>query len=188
MTLSPTFFENTESFRRWLERNAASAQELIVGFYKVGTGRPSMSWSESVDEALCFGWIDAVRKRIDDESYLIRFTRRKPTSIWSAVNIAKFHDLQAQGRIAPAGAAAFALRREDRSVVYAYEQESTAALSTQEVREFKRNGAAWEYWQTTPPSYRKVVLHRIVTAKKAETRAARLAKLIEASTAGKRWL
>ena len=184
----PIYFESPESFRRWLERNATTATELIVGFRKVGTGKPSMTWSESVDEALCFGWIDAVRKRIDDESYQIRFTRRKPTSIWSAVNIAKFQRLEAQGRVTPAGAAAFAHRREEKSAVYAYEQENTATLSPQELREFKANAVAWKYWQGTPPSYRKVVLHRITTAKKAETRASRLARLIAFSASGKRWL
>jgi len=184
----PTYFENAQAFRRWLERHSATTPELIVGFYKVGTGKPSMTWSESVDEALCFGWIDAVRKRIDDESYQIRFTHRKPTSIWSAVNIAKFHSLHAQGRVTPAGAAAFAHRREERSVVYAYEQENTASLSAQELGAFRRDAAAWKYWQGTPPGYQKQVLHRIATAKKAETRAARLAKLIALSAEGKRWL
>jgi len=184
----PTYFENPQAFRRWLEKHAATSLELIVGFYKVGTGKPSMTWSESVDEALCFGWIDAVRKRIDDEAYLIRFTRRKPTSIWSAINIAKFQSLDAQGRMTPAGAAAFAHRRKERSVVYAYEQENTAALSAQELRAFRRDAGAWKYWQDTPPGYQKQVLHRIATARKAETRAARLAKLITHCAAGKRWL
>lgn len=185
---APTYFENAEAFRRWLERHAATTPELIVGFYKVGSGKPSMTWSESVDEALCFGWIDAVRKRIDDASYQIRFTHRKPTSIWSAINIAKFHSLDAQGRMTHAGAAAFAHRREERSVVYAYEQENTASLSAQELRAFRRDAAAWKYWQSTPPGYQKQILHRITTAKKAETRAARLAKLMALSAAGERWL
>lgn len=185
---APTYFENAQAFRRWLERHAATTPELIVGFYKVGTGKPSVTWSESVDEALCFGWIDAVRKRIDDASYQIRFTRRKPTSIWSAINIAKFHSLQAQGRMTPAGAEAFAHRRDERSVVYAYEQEDIASLSAQELRAFRRDAAAWAYWQGTPPGYQKQMLHRIATAKKAETRAARLAKLMALSAAGERWL
>ena len=185
---APTYFKNAEAFRRWLERHAATSPELIVGFYKIGTGKPSMTWSESVDEALCFGWIDAVRKRIDDASYLIRFTRRKPTSIWSAINIAKFQRLDAHGRMTPAGAAAFAHRREERSIVYAYEQQNTATLSAQELDAFSRDAAAWKYWQGTPPGYQKQVLHRITTAKKAETRAARLAKLIALSAEGKRWL
>ncbi len=185
---APTYFENAQAFRRWFERHAATTPELIVGFYKVGTGKPSITWPESVDEALCFGWIDSVRKRIDDESYQIRFTHRKPTSIWSAVNIAKYQILDAQGRVTPAGAAAFAHRREDRSIVYSYEQENSATLSAQELRAFRRDAAAWKYWQGTPPGYQKQMLHRITTAKKAETRAARLAKLIAHCAAGKRWL
>ena len=158
-----------------------------MGYYKVSTGKPSMTWSESVDEALCYGWIDGVRKRIDDASYLIRFTPRRPTSIWSAINIAKLGELEAQGRLTDAGRKAFALRNEAKSVIYAYEQEAAAILSPAEQREFKRHKVAWQYWESAPPGYRKVVLHRIVTAKKAETRAARLAKLIEFSAAGQRW-
>lgn len=183
---TPIFFETAVAFRAWLELNAASAAELLVGFHKVGSGRPSMSWSESVDEALCFGWIDGVRKRIDDEAYSIRFTPRKPSSIWSAINIAKFEQLQAQGRMTPAGAKAFAHRTEARSVVYAYEQESTAELSADELRAFKRQKAAWTFFENTPPGYRKVILHWVTAAKKAETRASRFAKLLEACAAGQR--
>ena len=183
---APKFFASAKAFQTWLEANARTAQELVAGFYKVGSGRPSMSWSESVDEALCFGWIDGVRKRIDDESYQIRFTPRKPTSIWSAINIAKFEQLQAKGRMTPAGAKAFAHRKAEKSVVYAYEQQATAELSAQEDQAFKRNKKAWEYFEATPPGYRKVLLHWISTAKKAETRASRFATLVEACAAGKR--
>jgi uncharacterized protein YdeI (YjbR/CyaY-like superfamily) len=182
----PRFFATAAQFRQWLERNAPTSVELVVGFHKVGSGRPSMSWSESVDEALCFGWIDGVRKRIDVYSYQIRFTPRKPTSIWSAINIAKFHQLQAEARIQPAGAKAFAHRTEAKSVIYAYEQEETSSLSPEEVREFKKHKTARRFLEGTPPSYRKVVLHWVVRAKKPETRAARLAKLLEACSAGKR--
>ncbi len=183
----PTFFENPAEFREWLERNASTAKELVVGFHKVGTGRPGMTWPESVDEALCFGWIDGVRQRIDDASYRIRFTPRKPGSIWSAVNIAKYQALAAAGRITPAGAVAFERRRAEKSVVYSYEQTDTAAFTADEEREFMRHKAAWAFWETMPPGYRKTAIHYITTAKKAETRASRLAKLIEASAAGKRW-
>lgn len=183
---SPVFFESASAFRRWLERNASNATELLVGYHKVGTGRPSLTWSESVDEALCFGWIDSVRRRIDDASYQIRFTPRKPGSIWSAVNIAKFHALQAQGRMTPAGAQAFARRSDDKSEVYSYEQADPATLSAAEEREFKRHKAAWRYWESAPPSYRKLALHRLAGVKKAATRAARLAKLMEACAAGQR--
>lgn len=180
------FFETAAAFRRWLQAHAGEAAELIVGFHKVGSGRPSMGWSESVDEALCFGWIDGVRKRIDDASYLIRFTPRKTTSIWSAINIAKFHALQAEGRMRPAGEQAFSHRREAKSVVYAYEQEATARLSPLEIRGFKQHAAAWKYFEACPPSCRKVLLHWVTTAKRAQTRASRLATLIEACAAGRR--
>jgi uncharacterized protein YdeI (YjbR/CyaY-like superfamily) len=182
----PQFFENPAAFRGWLANHAGTAPELIVGFYKVGSGRPSMSWSESVDEALCFGWIDGVRKRIDDESYQIRFTPRKTTSIWSAINIAKFQDLQARGRMTPDGAKAFTHRTDEKSVIYAYEQEVTAQLSPQELRIFEREKTAWKYFEACPPSYKKVLLHWVTTAKQAETRAARLGTLMDACAAGKR--
>lgn len=180
---SPQFFETAAAFRSWLARHAGTATELIVGFYKVDSGRPSMTWPESVDQALCFGWIDGVRKRIDDESYQIRFTPRKSTSIWSAINIAKFHDLQARGRMTPAGEKAFAHRKVAKSVVYAYEQEGTAQLSAAELRTFKRKKTAWKYFEACPPSYKKVLLHWVTTAKRVETRESRLATLIEACAA-----
>lgn len=180
----PTFFETAEAFRHWLQTHAAKESELLVGFYKVGTGRTSMSWSESVDEALCFGWIDAVRKRIDDQAYSIRFTRRKPTSVWSAVNIAKVEQLRAAGKMTPAGEQAFALRREHKSRIYAYETKVTAELSVEEQRAFKRDKAAWAYFEAAPPGYRHQILHRITSAKRPETRASRLAKLVEACAAG----
>lgn len=182
----PQFFKNPADFRSWLVAHAGTASELIVGFYKVGSGRPSMTWSESVDEALCFGWIDGVRKCIDDESYQIRFTPRKTTSIWSAINIAKFQDLQARGRMTPIGAKAFSHRKDEKSVIYAYEQEVTAQLSPQELRKFKRDKPAWKYFEDCPPSYKKVLLHWVTTAKKAETRASRLHTLMDACTVGKR--
>jgi uncharacterized protein YdeI (YjbR/CyaY-like superfamily) len=182
----PTFFETGRAFRAWLEANATSTPELLVGFRKVGSARPGMSWSESVDEALCFGWIDGVRKRIDDLTYSIRFTPRKPTSIWSAVNIAKFERLREQGLITSEGAHAFAHRTAARSAVYAYEQESTAELAVIEERTFKRDKAAWTFFQGTPPSYRKVMLHWVTRAKRPETRNSRLALLIEACASGRR--
>ena len=183
---APRFFETALAFRTWLEANAASQTELLVGFHKVGSGNLSMSWHESVDEALCFGWIDGVRKRIDEHSYSIRFTPRKSTSIWSAINIAKMETLQAEGRMTEAGARAFAHRQERKSKVYAYEQESTAELSPTELREFKRNPEARAFFQSTPPSYKRVVLHWVTSAKKAETRVSRLATLLEACASGKR--
>jgi len=183
----PTFFPSAPAFRHWLAANAGSATELLVGFHKVGSGQPSMAWSESVDEALCFGWIDGVRRRIDDTAYSIRFTPRKPGSIWSAINIAKVEQLQAVGRMTAAGAEAFARRTDARSKVYSHEQAQTAELSAAELQSFKRNKVAWRFFDgDTPPGYKKVVLHWITSAKKPETRAARLAKLVDASATGQR--
>lgn len=182
----PKFFEDANAFRSWLESNAATATELFVGFYKVGTGRASMRWSESVDEALCFGWIDSVRRRIDEDSYQIRFTPRKPTSVWSAINIAKVAQLQAQGRMTPAGAKAFAHRKVENPGVYSYEQEAGAGLSPQELEAFQRDKAAWTFFEATPPGYRKVLVHWVCTAKRAQTRASRFATLLQACAAGKR--
>ena len=129
-----TFFATPQAFRQWLERHAASAPELLVGFHKVGSGRPSMGWSESVDEALCFGWIDGIRRRLDEHTYSIRFTPRKPSSIWSAVNIAKVEQLQAAGRMTPAGLAAFAHRKAHKSAIYSHEQAGGRAARTHAAR------------------------------------------------------
>ncbi|MGJ7527307.1 YdeI/OmpD-associated family protein [Variovorax sp. GB1P17] len=182
----PTFFKTPKAFRQWLETHAGSAEELLVGYHKVGTGEPCMSWSESVDEALCFGWIDGVRKRIDEATYSIRFTPRKPTSIWSAINIAKVEQLRLEGRMTPAGLSAFAKRTASRSAVYSHEQDETAKLLTHEVRAFEGDKTAWAFFELTPPSYKKRLLHWVCSAKKPETRSARLTKLIEACAAGQR--
>lgn len=181
-----TFFDTPEAFRAWLEANAASAAALLVGFRKVGTGRPSMTWPQSVDEALCVGWIDGVRKRIDNEAYSIRFTPRRAGSIWSAVNIAKFEQLRLQGRMTPAGEAAFACRTEAKSAVYAYEQAEAAVLTAEEQRVLQDHAAAWAYFEAAPPGYRRVVLHWVTTAKRPATRAARLTQLVAACAAGQR--
>lgn len=185
-TSSPTFFANAKAFRHWLSVNASVHTELLVGFRKVGSGLPSMSWPESVEEALCFGWIDGVRKRIDDECYSIRFTPRKPTSIWSAVNIRKVVELQARGRMTPAGERAFRHRKKHKSAVYAYEQSVPAEFSAQELCAFKREKGAWHFFEGTPPSYKKVMLHWVTTAKRAATRASRLATLVKACAEGTR--
>lgn len=182
----PQFFATAAAFRAWLASHSASATELLVGFHKVGSGQPSMTWSESVDEALCVGWIDGVRRRIDDRSYSIRFTPRKPTSIWSAVNIQKVAQLQSAGRMTASGMEAFQHRQAHRSAIYAHEQAAPADLSAPELRLFKRQAAAWQFFSNTPPGYRKVMLHWVTSAKKAETRAARLAKLMAASAEGQR--
>jgi len=183
---SPRYFASAADFRDWLEAHSATATELLVGFYKVDAGRASMRWSESVDEALCVGWIDGVRRRIDDMAYSIRFTPRRPESVWSAINIAKVAELRAQGRMRPAGEAAFARRSEARSKVYSHERLSAAELSPEERQVFAAQAEAWQYFESTPPGYRRVVLHWITSAKKVDTRAARLAKLMAACAIGQR--
>jgi uncharacterized protein YdeI (YjbR/CyaY-like superfamily) len=183
---TPKFFKSAQAFGSWLQTNAAIADELLVGFYKVGSGQQSMTWPQSVDEALCYGWIDGVRRRVDDAAYSVRFTPRRRGSVWSAVNIAKYQALQAQGRITPEGAQAFAQRTDGKTAVYAYEQAHTAELLAQEQAAFERDAAAWAYFEACPAGYRKVMLHWVTTAKKPETRVARLAKLIEAFRAGMR--
>lgn len=176
----PVFFATAAEFGDWLAHHATTATSLTVGFWKVGSGQPSMTWPESVDEALCHGWIDGVRKRIDDASYLIRFTPRKATSIWSSVNIARMEVLGAEGRVTEAGHAAFARRAEHRSSIYAYEQADAAAFTAAETKEFRRQRAAWRFFEATPPWYRKTIVYRVTSAKRPETRAKRLRTLIEA--------
>jgi uncharacterized protein YdeI (YjbR/CyaY-like superfamily) len=183
----PTFFETPDEFRAWLEEHHESAKELLVGFHRKGSGRPSITWPESVDEALCFGWIDGIRRGIDETSYSIRFTPRKPTSNWSSVNIARVAELEKEGRMRPAGRAAFERRSAARSGIYAYEQRKAARLDPDQQREFESaNPQAWAYFDTQPPGYRQQAIHWVVSAKRPETRARRLAPLIEDSAAGRR--
>ena len=177
----PTFFAAPEDLRAWLEQHHASAVELWVGFYKKGSGRPSITWPESVDEALCFGWIDGVRKSLGADSYVIRFTPRRPGSIWSAVNIARVADLSGQGRMRPAGLATFAARQEARSAVYAHEQRERAALDAEAEQQFRASPAAWEFFSSQPAWYRRSAAWWVISAKRPETRAKRLATLIDDS-------
>jgi uncharacterized protein YdeI (YjbR/CyaY-like superfamily) len=176
-----TFFETAEEFAAWLAKHGSTKSELIVGFYKRGTRRGSMSWPESVDAALCHGWIDGVRKRIDDERYQIRFTPRKPQSIWSAINVERVRVLEAEGRMTPAGSKAHSFRREQKSKIYSYEQKQTAALAPAEEARFRKAKTAWKFFEAQPRGYRQLVVYRIITAKRPETRQRRLAALIEAS-------
>jgi uncharacterized protein YdeI (YjbR/CyaY-like superfamily) len=182
----PTFFKTAAEFRGWLARHGAIELELVVGFYKRESGRPSMTWSESVDEALCFGWIDGVRTRIDEHSYKIRFSPRKPTSIWSAINVEKIRVLQAAGRMTKAGLDAFARRSEDKSRAYSYEQAKRAVLEPVQEAEFKKNKKAWKFFEAQPPSYRRMAAWYVVSAKRPETRQTRLTKVIQASANGVR--
>jgi uncharacterized protein YdeI (YjbR/CyaY-like superfamily) len=174
------FFADQDEWRQWLEKNHATETELVVGFWKRASGKPCMTWSESVDQALCFGWIDAIRRRVDDDSYTIRFTRRRPTSIWSAVNVAKVATLEEQGLMTDAGRAAFALRREDRTGTYSFEND----LADLDEGPLKASPEAWAFWQKQPRSYKKVVAHWVTSAKRPETRAKRMAELVADCAAG----
>jgi uncharacterized protein YdeI (YjbR/CyaY-like superfamily) len=180
----PRFFATQADWRAWLAVNHATAQELSVGFWKRGAGRPSITWPESVDEALCFGWIDGVRHRIDDAAYRIRFTPRKPGSVWSRINIRRFGELKAAGLVAPAGQAAFDAGKE-RTDHYSYEN-APASLAADETRRFRKNAKAWAAFQAFPPSYRRPALWWVTSAKRPETRARRLEQLIVASERGER--
>lgn len=170
--------------RKWFAAHHASATEQWVGFYKKDAGKASVTWPESVDQALCFGWIDGIRKSIDAVSYKIRFTPRKPRSIWSAVNIKRAGELIEEGLMQPGGLKAFAAREENRSGIYSYEQRSPE-LPDQYAKKLKQNAAAWKFFQAQPPSYRKAVNWWVVSAKKEETRLKRLEKLMEDSAAGR---
>ena len=181
----PLFFAAPEELRHWLERHHASARELWVGFHKRATGKPSLTWPQSVDEALCFGWIDGVRKSLGADSYTIRFTPRKPDSHWSAVNIRRMAELQRDGRVRPAGQAAFDRRSAARSARYSYEQRHEARLEPPAEARFRAAGDAWEHFQAQPPWYRRTATYWVASAKREETRERRLAQLIACSAAGK---
>jgi uncharacterized protein YdeI (YjbR/CyaY-like superfamily) len=181
----PAFFPSPAAFRAWLEAHHDSARELLVGFYKKGSGKPSITWPESVDEALCFGWIDGIRRSIDETSYTIRFTPRRRHSTWSAVNIARAKELDRLGRMQPAGRAAFEARRDDRSAIYSYEQRHNAKLDPAQERALRVNKQAWSFFDSQPPSYKRAAIWWIVSAKREETRARRLATLIEDSANGR---
>jgi uncharacterized protein YdeI (YjbR/CyaY-like superfamily) len=183
--MEPTFFELPTEFRAWLEKNHDRATELLVGFYKRGSGKPSMTWPESVDQALSFGWIDGVRRRIDDASYSIRFTPRRPGSNWSAVNIRRAEELRKHGLMQPAGLQAFERRRDEKSSIYPYENASPM-LDPADEKKFSARKKAWEYFNNQAPSYRRVAIYWVMSAKKAETRARRLATLIDDSAHGRR--
>lgn len=179
-----TFFETPAAMRAWLEEHHAHASELWVGYYKKGSGRPSITWPESVDEALCFGWIDGIRKSVDPISYSIRFTPRKPRSTWSTVNVGRVRELDRLGRMTPAGYKAFEAREEKRTGRYSYEQRIDRLDAPYEAV-LKSNKKAWAYWQSQTPSYRKAASWWVVSAKKEETRSKRLERLIEDSSQGR---
>lgn len=184
-TDKPIFFADQSLFRQWLETHYQTDSELLVGFYKVGSGKPSMTWPESVDQALCFGWIDGVRKSIDEDSYSIRFTPRKPTSIWSAVNIDKVAKLTAAGLMLPAGTEAFKRRKTEKSRVYSFEN-AAKQLSEPLEKQFKADPQAWEFFTNQAPSYQKTIIHWIMSAKQETTQLTRLQKAIAESHTQKR--
>jgi len=183
----PKYFASPALFRAWLAEHHADKDELVVGFYKRGSDRPSMTWPESVTEALCFGWIDGVRHNVDAKRYTIRFTPRRKGSIWSAKNITFAEALVANGKMMPAGAAAFAARDEKRSRVYSFEREKAAELSATDAARCQANARAWTYFQEQPPWYRRTTYHWVISAKRDETREKRLAILI-ADSAAHRWI
>ena len=184
--VKPTFFATASELREWLEANDATATELWVGFYRRDSGQPSITWSELVDEELCFGWIDGVRKGIDDVSYANRITPRKSRSTWSAINIARARALIRLGRMRPAGLKAFERRTEERSAIYSYEQRKSAALDSKAARSFRANRKAWAFFESQAPSYQRAAIHWVISAKREETRQKRLATLIDNSARGRR--
>jgi uncharacterized protein YdeI (YjbR/CyaY-like superfamily) len=183
--MKPKFFKTPADFRKWLEKNHDKEAELLVGFYKTGSGKQSITWPESVEQALCFGWIDGVRRSIDDESYSIRFTPRRKNSIWSAVNIKKVAELKEKGLMMPAGLEAFGHRKEEKSKVYSFENKDKG-LDEEMIRTFKANKKAWTFFQSQAPWYQRTVSWWVISAKKEDTREKRLRVLIEDSANGKR--
>ncbi len=186
MTKAPTFFATLDAWRAWLAKHHQRHEELWVGFYKRDSGRPSITWPESVDGALAFGWIDGVRKRIDEVSYVIRFTPRKKGSVWSAINIRRVGELDAQGHLNEAGRRAFEGRSEARSRIYAYEQRHEIELTAAFLERFEANPRAKRFFDGEAPWYKKTALYWVMSAKREETRASRLTTLIADSAAGRR--
>ena len=183
--MEPTFFATPADFRAWLQAHHETETELLVGFHKKGSGRPSITWPESVDQALCFGWIDGVRRRIDDHSYSIRFTPRKQRSNWSAINVRRVGELIELGHMRPAGLAAFERRSDDRTAIYSYEQRKGAKLDAAQERRFKANPSAWMWFQAQPAGYRRTASYWVISAKRPQTRERRLEQLIQDSAAGR---
>jgi uncharacterized protein YdeI (YjbR/CyaY-like superfamily) len=183
--VKPVFFATPEEFGAWLEEHHETAAELLVGFHKKGSGRPTITWPESVEQALRFGWIDGIRRSLGDESYTIRFTPRKPTSNWSLVNVAKVEELKERGLMTPAGLRAYAARRAERTGVYSSERKEAAVLPDEFEQRFKANSAAWEWFRARAAGYRRTATHWVISAKKEETRQRRLQQLIECSAEGR---
>ena len=184
--LNPKFFQSQAHFRQWLTKNATKQTELWVGFYKKDSGKPSMTYKEALDEALCFGWIDGVRYTIDERSYVIRFTPRRRGSIWSAVNMRRAKELIRLKRMQPAGLKAFEARDPKKSAIYSFEQRQAARLTPEAEARFKSNQTAWTFFTSQAPSYQRIAIYYVVSAKQEETRVRRLERLIDTSAKGKR--
>jgi uncharacterized protein YdeI (YjbR/CyaY-like superfamily) len=182
--MAPTFFKTPAELRRWFEANHATTAELWIGIYKKGSGRTGVGYRAALDEALCYGWIDGMLRRVDEACYMQRFTPRRPRSVWSAINIARAGELIAAGRMRPPGLAAFERRTEDRSRLYTYEQKRPVALSQPQQRAFRKTPRAWAFFTAQPPSYQRACAGWIEAAKRDETRARRLATLVDASARG----
>lgn len=185
--VKPAFFPSPAEFRAWMEQHHARQNELLVGFHKVATGKPSLTWPQSVDVALCFGWIDGVRKRIDDASYSIRFTPRKAGSIWSAINTRRIGELEALGLMREAGRAAFSKRDEKKTAIYSYESRYKAVLDPEFERELRANPKAWRFFAAQLAGYRQVIIYWVMTAKREETRRRRLLRMISESAKERRF-
>lgn len=186
MTVKAAFFPTFAAWHAWLEKHHAGTPELWVGLHKRASGKPSITWPESVDGALCFGWIDGVRKRIDECSYMIRFTPRRSRSIWSAINVRRVSELQKLKLMRPAGLKAFEQRSGGRSELYSYEQRKTAKLAPELEQQFRANQKAWEFFESQPPGYRRLAAWWVISAKREDTRQRRLAQLIRDSRNRKR--
>ena len=179
------FFASAEELRDWFDAHHETADELWVGYHRKATGRPTVTWPQAVDEALCVGWIDSVRYRLDDERNAQRFTPRRKGSIWSAVNTKRADELIAEGRMRPAGKRAFEARSPEKTAIYSYERETAAFTEEQQAR-FEADTAAWSFFQAQAPSYRRNITHWVSSAKRDETRERRFEKLLEDSRAGRR--
>jgi uncharacterized protein YdeI (YjbR/CyaY-like superfamily) len=180
------YFESPAAWRRWLTEHHADSDELWVGFHKRATGKPSLTWPESVDEALCFGWIDGLRKRVDADRYKIRFTPRRPGSIWSTVNVRRVAELTKLKRMRGAGIRAFKARTEAKTAVYSFEQRDNPKLKPAQARQFKASADAWRFFTTQAPSYQRITTWWVISAKQEATQLRRLDILIAESARGRR--
>lgn len=181
--MKPKFFKSQSDFRQWLEKNHANETELLIGFYKKHSGKPSITYSEALDEALCFGWIDGVRRRLEEDSYVQRFTPRRPKSIWSNVNVRHVERLKKLGRMAPGGLIAYERRDQDRTGIYSFENSSRELSPTYE-KKFRANKKAWKFFETLPPSFKRTSIFWVMSAKQEDTRLRRLNHLIESAAKG----